>query len=257
MKTVILAGGLGTRLREETEFRPKPMVPIGTHPIIWHIMKTYSFHNFNSFVVCTGYRGEVISDYFRNYESTNLDFTVRLGMGDSLSSHGELNERNWEVTVASTGDKSLTGERLLRIQKYLGDETFMCTYGDGVGNIDITELVKFHKAHGKIATVTAVSQPARFGVLGLDKSNMVHSFNEKPSSNERINGGYFVFEPAIFQYLPPNSMLEQDPLMNLAADGQLMAYRHEGFWQPMDTQREMLLLNELWESGEAPWKVWL
>jgi glucose-1-phosphate cytidylyltransferase len=256
MKTVILAGGLGTRIREETEFRPKPMVPIGRHPIIWHIMKTYSFHNFNSFIICTGYRGEVISEYFKNFESVNLDFTIKLGLRESINFHGDLEEKNWEVTVAATGDRTLTGERLLRIQKYVDNETFMCTYGDGVANVDLSELVKFHKAHGKIATVTAVSQPSRFGVLGMDEFNSVHSFNEKPNSSERINGGYFVFEPEIFQYLSPNSTLEREPLMNLAVAGELKAFMHEGFWQPMDTQREMTILNELWESGKAPWKVW-
>ena len=256
MKTVLLAGGLGTRLREETEFRPKPMIPLGPQPILWHIMKTYAFYGQTDFVVCTGYKGNQIREYFRNFETMNSDFTINLGSGSGLLAHGELEESGWSVTVSDTGATTFTGGRLFKIRRYLENETFMCTYGDGVGDIDIAELLRFHKAHGRIATLTTVLPTSRFGVLDLSGDGTVQKFREKPESDGWINAGYFVFEPEIFNYLNEDSILEREPLARLAEESQLMAYRHNGFWQPMDTFRESVLLNELWDSGGAPWKVW-
>jgi glucose-1-phosphate cytidylyltransferase len=256
MKTVILAGGLGTRMREETEYRPKPMVPIGSQPILWHIMKLYASFNHKDFVVCTGYKSEMIRQYFRDFETSNLDFTISIGNSGVLTSHEELNEVGWKVTIADTGTQTMTGGRILKAQKYLGSETFMCTYGDGLADVDLSKLLAFHKSHGKIATVTCVQPPSRFGILNISPNSEVLNFEEKPKIQDWVNGGFFVFEPKIFDYLEPNSVLEQEPLMQLAKEGQLMAFKHSGFWQPMDTYRETLMLNEIWESGEAPWKIW-
>jgi len=256
MKSVILAGGLGTRLREETEFRPKPMVPIGGKPILWHIMKTFSHHGHQDFVVCTGYRGDYIRQYFHEFEAMNSDFTVKIGSKERIRTHGSLEESGWEVTVADTGAETMTGGRVFRVRDYVGKETFMCTYGDGLADVNIQELLKFHKSHGKLATVTAVRPVSRFGVLEMDEQGNVESFQEKPQSAGWINAGYFVFEPEIFEYLEDNSILEREPMANLARDGQLVAYKHDGFFQPMDTYREMSMLNEMWDKGQAPWKVW-
>ena len=256
MKTVLLAGGLGTRMREETEYRPKPMVPIGAQPILWHIMKTFAHFNHKDFIVCTGYRGEVIRQYFRDFETMNLDFTIKISANTVIQSHGQLEEEGWSVTVADTGALTMTGGRLYSIKKYLDSETFMCTYGDGVADIDINKLVDFHKSHGKLATLTTVQPPSRFGVLELDTDGLVGNFREKPQADGWINAGYFVFEPEIFDYLSPDSTLENEPLANLARDNQLMAFKHEGFWQPMDTYREITMLTQMWDSNRAPWKVW-
>ena len=256
MQTVLLAGGLGTRLREETEFRPKPMIPIGTQPILWHIMKTYAAFDFKDFIVCTGYRGEVIRQYFRDFETMNLDFTIDIGSNLVTSSHGELEESGWKVTVADTGALTMTGGRLYKVRKYLNKGTFMCTYGDGVANVNIRELLEYHKSHGKIATLTTVQPPSRFGVLQLKDDNSVTKFKEKPKAESWINAGYFVFESKIFDYLDESSVLENEPLAALAESNQLVAYKHSDFWQPMDTYRETQLLNEMWDKGEAPWKVW-
>lgn len=256
MKTVLLAGGLGTRMREETEYRPKPMVPIGNQPIIWHIMKTFAHFSHKDFIVCTGYKGELLRDYFRNFETMNTDFTIRIGSNGSVISHGELEEDGWSVTVSDTGATTQTGGRLNKVRKYLSDETFMCTYGDGVADIDIGKLLKFHKSHGKLATLTTVQPVSRFGVLDIRLDGSVEKFREKPDSDGWINAGYFVFEPGIFDYLDNDCVLEQRPLSQLAEDSELMAYRHDGFWQPMDTYRESLMLNELWNSGSAPWRIW-
>ena len=256
MKIVLLAGGLGTRLREETEFRPKPMVPVGGKPILWHIMKTFAHYGHQEFIVCTGYRGDYIRQYFHDFEALNSDFTVKLGVSEPKRTHGVLEESGWEVTVAETGAETMTGGRILRVREYVGDEIFMCTYGDGLANVDIGKLLEFHKSHGKIATMTAVRPVSRFGVLDLMNDGSVKSFQEKPQTEGWINAGYFVFGPQIFDYLLENSILEKEPLTQLADEGQLVAFKHEGFFQPMDTYREMSMLNELWDSNEAPWKVW-
>jgi glucose-1-phosphate cytidylyltransferase len=256
MKVVLLAGGLGTRLREETEFRPKPMVPVGERPILWHIMKNFSSYELNTFIVCAGYRGDVIRQYFRDFETMNSDFTVRIGSKTEIKSHGKIEESGWVVTVADTGQDTMTGGRLFKVKDYVGGETFICTYGDGLANVDISKLLKFHKSHGKIATVTTVRPISRFGVLDLKEDGTVEKFREKPQADGWINAGFFVFEPAIFNYLNQDSVLETDPLSTLAAEGQLVAFKHEGFWQPMDTFRELTILNEMWETNSAPWKVW-
>jgi glucose-1-phosphate cytidylyltransferase len=256
MKTVLLAGGLGTRLREETEFRPKPMVPVGGKPILWHIMKTFAHFGHQDFVVCTGYRGDYIRQYFQEFEAMNSDFTVKIGSKERITTHGSLEESGWEVTVADTGAETMTGGRVFRVRDFVGKDTFMCTYGDGLADVNIHELLKFHKSHGKIATVSAVRPVSRFGVLEMDEMGNVESFQEKPQTAGWINAGYFVFEAKIFDYLSPDSILEREPRGNLASDGELVAYKHDGFFQPMDTYREMSLLNELWDKGQAPWKVW-
>jgi glucose-1-phosphate cytidylyltransferase len=255
MKTVILAGGLGTRLREETEYRPKPMVIIGKQPILWHLMNIYSTYSHNDFIICTGYKSEVIKNYFHGFKAMSSDFTLEIG-SSNLQIHGSLPESNWTVTITDTGASTMTGGRLFQSKKYLNNDTFMCTYGDGLADININDLIDFHKSHGKIATVTCVQPPSRFGVLRINQSNQVSEFLEKPKTSDWVNGGFFVFEPEIFDYLGPNSILEHEPISNLVRDGELMAYPHRGYWQSMDTHREVMLLNELWESGEAPWKIW-
>ena len=256
MKAVLLAGGLGTRMREETEFRPKPMVEVGGRPVLWHIMKLLGQQGLKDFVVCSGYKSEYIKNYFWNYSAMNQDFTIRLGDQSSVNYHGEHDESDWAVTVADTGATTMTGGRVKRVQSHIGNETFLCTYGDGIADIDIDALLAFHRSHGRLATVTSVHPTSRFGVLEIDDDGLVRRFKEKPQVEGWINIGYFIFEPGVFDYLDDNSVLEQDPLHRLAQDGQLAAFRHEGFWQPMDTYREALILNELWDSGEAPWRNW-
>ena len=257
MKAVILAGGLGTRLREETEFRPKPMVEIGGQPILWHIMKIFSHFNVNEFVVCIGYRGDVIKDYFANYETRSNDFTVRLGATKEIEFHDAHLESEWRVTLVDTGQETMTGGRVKRVEPYMADERCIVTYGDGLADVDISALLAFHERHGRLATMTTVRPLTRFGVVDLDEDGVVRRFREKPQTDEYVNGGFFVFEPKVLEhYLGPESVLEREPLEALAKDGELMAYRHEGFWQPMDTYREFTMLNELWLSGDAPWKVW-
>ena len=260
MKVVILCGGRGTRLREETEYRPKPMVPIGDRPILWHIMKTYAHHGFHEFVLCLGYKGEMIKDYFRNYLWHTCDTTLQLGPDPAVQFHTRHTEEAWTVTLADTGQETMTAGRLKRIQKYIGeDETFLFTYGDGVGNVDIGGSLKFHREHGKLLTLTAVHPPGRFGEIGLDDDGAVREFNEKPQAEDGwINGGYFVANRGIFDYLDDSDgvMFEQEPVKKIAADDQLRARTHTGFWQPMDTYREFLLLNRLWDEGRAPWKTW-
>ena len=256
MKAVLLAGGLGTRMREETEFRPKPMVEVGGRPVLWHIMKILGEQSIADFVVCTGYKSEVIKSYFTNYAAVNQDFTVTLGDHRSITYHGDHAEADWTVTVADTGAVTMTGGRIKRIQKYVAGERFLCTYGDGIADIDLDALIRYHESHGKIATMTTVQPLSRFGVLDLDDDGSVRQFKEKPQVEGWINIGYFIFEPEIFDYLDVDSVLEEEPLRALARDGQIAAYPHRGFWQPMDTYRETLLLNDLWESGTAPWKTW-
>jgi len=257
MKVVILCGGQGTRLREETEYRPKPLVEVGGKPILWHIMKTYAHYDYRDFVLCLGYRGQMIKDYFLNYEAMNNDFTIHLGRQSRLSFNGAHLEQGFEVTVADTGLETMTGGRIKRIEKYLDGDTFLATYGDGVGDVDIAELVAFHKAHGKIATITTVRPRSRFGMLDTANDGRVLAFNEKPEMAGWASAGFFVFERKLFEYIDDDSCsLESKPLERLAAEGQLMAYRHKGFFFAMDTYREYLYLNELWGSGKAPWMVW-
>jgi glucose-1-phosphate cytidylyltransferase len=256
MKVVLLAGGLGTRLREETDIKPKPMVEVGLRPILWHIMKIYSHFGHHEFIICSGYKSEVIKNWFANYQVLNSDFTVTFDENPKITIHSDLVESSWIATVADTGADTMTGGRIKKIQKYVGNETFMCTYGDGLADVDLQAALDFHKRHGKIATITVVNPVSRFGILNVDSNQRVLSFREKPKNEESINGGFFIFNSGIFDYLEENSILEQEPLHNLARDGELMAFNHPGFWQPMDTYRELTLLNELWNSGRAPWKVW-
>jgi glucose-1-phosphate cytidylyltransferase len=256
MKVVILCGGLGARMREETEFRPKPMVDIGGRPILWHIMKLYAHHGFNEFVLCVGYRGQIIKEYFLNYEAWNNDYTVTLGDHQAVEFHGGHQESGWRVTVADTGLETMTGGRVKCVERYVDGDEFMVTYGDGLSDVDLQDLLAFHRAHGKIATVTATRPLSRFGVVDLDEAAMVQRFREKPESDDWVNSGFFVFNRSFFDYLGPDSILEREPLEALARDEQIVAYRHEGFWRPMDTYRETLLLNELWAAGKAPWAVW-
>ena len=255
MKAIILAGGRGTRLAEETTVRPKPMVEIGGRPILWHIMKIYASHGYKDFVVACGYKGELIKQYFSNFLVHNDDYTIDLKSGSMQVIN--KNGTDWRVTLIDTGMDTMTGGRIRRLKDVVGNETFMATYGDGVGNVDVASLVAFHKRHGKMATVTAVRPPARFGELQF-QGDAVASFSEKPQTEAGwINGGYFVFEPGIFDYLnDDSSVLEREPLERLARDGQLIAFRHPGFWQPMDTLREKELLEQLWTRGKAPWKTW-
>jgi glucose-1-phosphate cytidylyltransferase len=255
MKTVILAGGFGSRISEHTETRPKPMIEIGPHPIMWHIMNVYAAHGFNQFVVACGYKGEFIKEYFHNFFIRNTDYTVNLR--DGSEQFLRTGAPDWTISVVDTGLQTMTGGRLARLSPWLDEPRFMCTYGDGVGDVDIRSLVEFHKAHGKLATVTAVRPPARFGGLVMD-GDRVREFSEKPQSGEGwINGGFFVFEQKALEYMGgDDTMLEREPLERLATEGQLVAFRHEGFWQPMDTLREKRILESLWESGKAPWKIW-
>ena len=258
MKVVILCGGLGTRLREETEFRPKPMVEIGGKPILWHTMKIYTHYGYKDFILCLGYKGEIIKEYFYNYELINNDFTIELGDDRDIEIHSDHGEKGWRITLADTGDKALKGARLKRVEKYIDGDQFMMTYGDGVANIDIHSLLVFHRTHGKLATVTGISPASRFGELKI-KGNQVESFSEKPrTSSGLINGGFFVFEKGIFDYLSANDNcdLEIGPLEEIARKGQLMVYKHRGFWACMDTLRDMDYLNKLWSENKAFWKVW-
>jgi glucose-1-phosphate cytidylyltransferase len=256
MKAVILAGGMGTRLREETEFRPKPMVEIGDRPILWHIMKTLSTQGVDDFVICLGYKGDDIKDFFLNYEARTHDISVKLGRNKGVVQHSESNSENWTVTLANTGALTQTGGRINMIKKYVEGERFLCTYGDGLADLNLNALIAYHESHGKIATVTSVRPTNRFGAMQIDDDHSVTKFVEKPLTEKRVNGGYFIFEPGIFNYLNNESTLEKEPLENLALNGELKAYLHDGFWQPMDTYRETIELNELWENHKAPWKIW-
>jgi len=258
MKVVILAGGLGTRLSEETDIRPKPMVEIGGKPILWHIMKTYSSFGFNDFIVCLGYKGYFIKEYFVNYFLHQTDVTLNLAT-NAMEFHNSLTE-NWKISLIDTGKDSMTGGRIKRIQSFIGNEPFMLTYGDGVADIDISKLVQFHKSHGKLLSVTSIQPSGRFGALELDENTQkVTSFYEKPKGDGIwINGGYFVCQPEVFDYIKKgdSTIWEQEPLQNIASDGQLMGFKHEGFWSPMDTLKDKHDLNELWNTGKAKWKIW-
>lgn len=256
MKAVILAGGLGTRLSEETSTRPKPMVEIGGKPILWHIMKMYSAHGINDFIICCGYKGYVIKEYFANYFLHMSDVTFN--MRDNTMQVHDKRAEAWSVTLVDTGDDSMTGGRLRRVAEYVKDEDSFCfTYGDGVGDIDISASIAFHKQHGKAATLTATYPPGRFGALDI-RQGQVLNFKEKPKGDgAMINGGFFVLNPEVLDYITDDgSVWEQEPLMNLASENRLMAFEHQGFWQPMDTLRDKHHLEELWASGKAPWKTW-
>jgi len=256
INALILAGGLGTRLREETEYKPKPMVEVGGRPILWHIMKNLSQQEINNFVVASGYKGESIKDYFLNYHARNNDVTIDLGQHSKFIQHGSHNESDWSVTIANTGELTMTGGRVFKTKRYLENQRFLCTYGDGLADINLPELIKCHESHGKIATVTTVKPLSRFGIMDVNENGIVQQFREKPVMDGWVNAGFFIFEPEIFEYLNEECVLEAEPLAKLASNGQLAAYRHEGFWQPMDTLRESNFLNELWNTNQAPWKNW-
>lgn len=256
MKAVILAGGLGTRLREETEFRPKPMVEVGGKPILWHIMKMFARYGITDFVVCVGYRGNIIKQYFLDYEALSNDFTIHLGSKHEITFHGAHLESEWCVTVVDTGNETNTGGRVKKAEPFIDEDTFFVTYGDGLSDVDIAALLHFHRQHGKLATVTTVQPLTRFGIVHVDDDCSVDAFREKPKSEDWVSAGFFVFDRGVFDYLHGDPVLEGEPLEVLTKDHQLMAYRHRGFWQPMDTYRELTMLNDLWASGEAPWRVW-
>ena len=255
MKVVILAGGLGTRLAEETVIKPKPMVEIGGRPILWHIMKIYSSYGFNEFVICTGYKGYVIKEFFANYYLHTTDVTFDISKGE-LEIHNNKTEP-WKVTLIDTGEETMTGGRLKRIAQFVDGQDFCMTYGDGVSNVNIAKLVDFHRAHGKLCTVTATRPPGRFGALGLEGESVTH-FQEKPlGDGGYINGGFFVVSPKCFEYIEGDSTVwEQEPMKRLAEDGQMKAFLHDDFWLPMDTVRDRRQLEGLWQTGKAPWKVW-
>jgi len=257
VKVVILCGGLGTRLREETEFRPKPLVEIGSRPVLWHIMKAYAHYGFQQFVLCLGYRGNMIKDYFLNYEAMNSDFTITLGQKSQILLDGVHQEQGFQVTLADTGLETMTGGRIKRIAKYVGKDTFMATYGDGISDVNIGRLLEFHRSHGRLATLTSVRPVLRFGAVEIGEESRVLEFMEKPVSEGWINAGFFVFNPGIFDYLTGDDcILERGPLERLAREGQLAAYRHEGFFYAMDTYRDYQHLSQIWASGKAPWKIW-
>lgn len=256
MKAIILAGGLGTRLSEETSMKPKPMVEVGGKPILWHILKMYSAHGINDFIICCGYKGYLIKEYFANYFLHQSDVTFDMQL-NKMNVHQKRAEP-WKITLVDTGENTMTGGRLLRVKPYVeNEESFCFTYGDGVGDVDIRATLGFHKEHGKLATLTAASPPGRFGALDI-RNQQVLKFQEKPRGDGvMVNGGFFVLSPKVFNYLVDDTTIwERDPLTKLADDGELMAYEHRGFWQPMDTLRDKNLLQELWVSGSAPWKMW-
>jgi len=258
MKIVIFCGGLGTRLREETEFRPKPMVRIGNKPILWHIMKIFAHYGYNDFILALGYKGDMIKHYFFNYELMNNDVTIELGKPDNLYFHQNHNESGWQITLANTGEHALKGARLKKIQQYIEDDIFLVTYGDGLANVDIPSLLAFHKSHGKIATITGINPASRFGELKIS-GDRITSFREKPDKHDGfINGGFMVFNKKIFDYLSTDDEcdLEIGVLDQLAEEGQLMVFKHLGFWACMDTLRDTEYLNGLWKSNKAGWKVW-
>ena len=257
MKAVILAGGFGTRISEESVLRPKPMIEIGGQPILWHIMKLYSAYGFNDFVILLGYKGYYIKEYFMNYFLHQSDITLEIQTGkmEILNNSSEP----WKVTLLDTGINAMTGARIKKAQKFVGDKPFMLTYGDGVSDINIEELIKFHKSHGKTMTMSSAQPDSRFGALNIDENNQVHEFKEKPKGDGNwINAGFFVCEPKVFNYIDndSNTVFEQAPLMNLAKDGEIFTFKHNGFWQPMDTLKDNKDLNELWDKNKATWKVW-
>lgn len=257
MKVVILAGGFGTRISEESHLKPKPMLEIGGKPILWHIMKEYSHYGFNEFIICCGYKQHVIKEYFADYYLHNSDITFDFSSENKMTVHNNVAEP-WKVTLIDTGLNTMTGGRIKRIQPYVGNESFMLTYGDAVSDVNIRSLYEYHKSHGKIATLTAINVDQRFGVLEINGEQTIESFREKSNADTaRINAGYMVLEPEVFSYLDgDDTVFEKKPLETLAREGQLKAYNHNGFWQCMDTKREMDKLEEMWASGNAPWKIW-
>jgi glucose-1-phosphate cytidylyltransferase len=257
MKVVILAGGYGTRISEESHLKPKPMIEIGQKPILWHIMKIYSSYGYNDFIICLGYKGYVIKEYFANYFLHESDVTFDFRNNNQFITHNHSAEP-WKVTLVNTGIDTMTGGRVKRIKSYIGDEPFMLTYGDGVSDVNIRELVEFHKLKGRKATVTAIQPDGRFGVLDITEQSEVHGFQEKPKGDHSwINGGFFVLEPEVFDYIEgDHTLFEKEPLERLAQDNELVAYKHNGFWQPMDTMRDKKVLEDLWMTGKAPWKIW-
>lgn len=258
MKVVILCGGKGTRIREETEFRPKPLVHIGKMPILWHIMKIYAHYGFKDFILCVGYKGNMIKDYFLHYKAINNNFTVQLGDHDNIIFHDTHDELDWRVTIIDTGMEAQTGSRIKKVEKHIDSDLFMVTYGDGIANININELVKFHQVHNKTGTITGVHPPSRFGEL-MVKNNQLVNFNEKPQVRRGlVNGGFFVFHRRFLEYLSEddNCYLEREPLEKLTSEGNLMIYPHDDFWQCVDTYRELQLLINLWNLPNPPWKVW-
>lgn len=257
MKVVILAGGFGTRISEESYLKPKPMIEIGEKPILWHVMKIYSHYGYYDFIICLGYKGFYIKEYFAHYYLHEADVTFDFRDSNNMIVHNHFVEP-WKVTLVNTGPETMTGGRVKRIQPYVDNETFMLTYGDGVADIDIDSLVEFHRSHKKIATVSATQPTARFGMVSIDKEDKVIGFKEKPKGNgDWVNAGFFVLEPKVFGYIEGDkTVLEKEPLEYLAADQQLMAFKHEGFWQPMDSLRDKGQLEDMWKSGRAPWKVW-
>jgi glucose-1-phosphate cytidylyltransferase len=257
MKVVILCGGLGTRLREETEFRPKPMVPVGERPILWHIMKLYAHYGFKEFILCLGYKGDIIKDFFRNYQWNTSDVTLKLGARPHIKYHNQHGEEDWSVTLVDTGQTTQTGGRLKRVMPYIDGNDFLLTYGDGLTDSNIAASVKFHKKAGKIVTLTAVQPASRFGDLEIDKGRVVQFKEKAERQGSFINGGFFIVNKRIANYLTDDKcILEREPLNRLAAEGQIAAYEHCGFWQCMDTYREQQLLTEMWQQGNAPWKIW-
>lgn len=257
MKVVILCGGLGTRISEESHLKPKPMIEIGDRPILWHIMKTYTHYGYNDFVLCMGYKGYAITEYFNDYFLHASDVTIDFKRPDRKIIHNHSAEP-WTITMVNTGLDTMTGGRVKRIQRYVGNEPFMLTYGDGVSDVNLEQLSQFHRQHGKIMTVTSIQPAGRFGVLDLEEGGVVKGFREKPDEDGTwINGGFFLCQPEIFKYIESDdTVLEREPLQNLAKAGQLMAYQHKGFWHPMDTLRDKNHLESLWKNGNAPWKVW-
>ena len=257
MKVVILAGGFGTRISEESHLKPKPMIEIGERPILWHIMKIYSSYGFNDFIICLGYKGYCLKEYFAHYFLHESDVTFDFRNKNERMVHNHSAEP-WRVTLVNTGIETMTGGRVKRVKEYIGNEPFMLTYGDGVADINVADLVAYHQAHGKRATVTSIQPAGRFGALDLDSDNVIHGFQEKPKGDGAwINGGFFVMQPEVLDYIEGDAtILEREPLEGLARDGQLVAYKHTGFWQPMDTLRDKNHLDELWRSNKAPWKVW-
>jgi len=257
VKAIILAGGLGTRMREETEFRPKPLVEIGGQPVIWHIMKLFDHYGVRDFVVAAGYKSKMLKEYFLNYDAWTNDVSIRIGAPDGITVHRKGRSESWNVTVVDTGALTPTGGRVLRAASHLdGSEPFMVSYGDGLADINISDLLDFHSKAGALATVSAVQPRTRFGVMDIDPDGQVNRFAEKPRLQGWINIGFFVFEHEALRFLTEDSVLEAEPLEHMAHSKQLSAYRHNGFWEPMDTYREYIQLNELWESRSAPWKVW-
>lgn len=258
MKVLILCGGKGTRLKEKTESLPKPLVEIGDRPILWHIMKIYSAYGFNDFVLCLGYKGHKIKEYFMDSLSwKHQDFALDLGgrKPEAQLINGKQKDK-WKIHFADTGEETNTGGRVKKVADLIKDDLFMVTYGDGVANVNIKELVDFHKNHGKLATITATNPPSQFGLLEMDKNNLVTQFQEKPSTNQWINGGFFVFKKKFLDYLEEDSVLEKEPLEKISSEGELVAYKHDSFWKCMDTYKDTMLLKETWEKGDAPWKVW-